>query len=225
MASWRDFEMEDDESVKAYFEKNAESWLLDAYEQAGFNYPTPYHRLRVVKECIPRLDGVHRILDVGCGGGQVTFDLAEAGFEVLGIDQSATMIERANAAAAKLSEATRSRVAFQRKSLEEVRGDAYDVTLAMGLIGYLSSDEFFFERSARLLRDQGYAIVSFRNRLFNLYSISDRTIKEIEGGHFLQLAQEAGRTKRKDKRRKRDGVCLAATSDNRNAAQGRCFQC
>ena len=38
-----------------------------------------------------------RILDVGCGTGQLTAQLMEAGAEVVGLDQSAEMLERASA--------------------------------------------------------------------------------------------------------------------------------
>ena len=39
-----------------------------------------------------------RILDAGCGTGQLTARIAEAGAEVHGIDHSAEMIEKARAA-------------------------------------------------------------------------------------------------------------------------------
>ena len=56
------------------------------------------------------------VLELGCGTGRLTVPLAEAGFEVVGIDTSAPMLERA---AAKLAAAD----ARVRERVELVRGD------------------------------------------------------------------------------------------------------
>lgn len=46
---------------------------------------------------LDRLEPGARVLDLACGAGHVTAGLVEAGFEVVGVDLSAPMIERARA--------------------------------------------------------------------------------------------------------------------------------
>ena len=181
----------DNKNVSEYFDVNAEAWLIDAYEQSGYNYPTPQHRLRVVTDILHRVDNIKRLLDLGCGGGTLAIALANGGINVHGIDQSDKMIKHAQMELKKQSAEVRRRVTFDQKPLEEVETDSYDALTAMGVIGYLANDALLFELASRVLRKKGYMIISFRNRLFNLYSISHRTIREITENQFTTLSDEA----------------------------------
>lgn len=177
--------------TRQYFELNAESWLLDAYQQSGYSYPTPRHRVRVALDLFSDLDGVSRIVDLGCGGGHLAFALADKGYRVTGVDQSDKMLEFARDSWAKQDERIRRLVDFRKAAMEEIADEKYDAVTAMGVVGYLPDDDTLFKKASGILADGGYLVVSFRNRLFNLYSISERTIKEIATGEFLALAQEA----------------------------------
>ena len=183
--------MQNQISPSDYFKDNADSWLLDAFEQSGYNYPTPYHRLRVLKNILSLIE-VNKLMDLGCGGGQIAIALAKEGINVHGVDQSEEMISIAKSELSKQSVQIRDRITFECKPIEAIKvSEKYDAVTAMGLIGYLGNDELLFEIASRSLRDEGYFIVSFRNRLFNLFSISHRTIREVEEGNFNSLVQEA----------------------------------
>jgi len=177
-------------TIESYFENNAESWILDSYEDVGYNYPVGFHRTRIVKQIIQGLNEVQRIIDVGCGGGHLLCALAQKGYDVLGVDRSEAMIEHAKNNINDLSSEVAERIKLHLGSVEKVASGPYDAMTAMGVIGYLPSDKVLFEIGSRILRNKGYIIVSFRNRLFNLYSISHRTIKEVETGKFSELVRE-----------------------------------
>lgn len=178
-------------SPSDYFKDNAESWLLDAYEQSGYNYPTPYHRLRVLKNILLLID-VNKLMDLGCGGGQLAIALAKEGINVHGVDQSEKMITSAISELSKQSTQIRERITFECNPIDAIMvSDKYDAVTAMGLIGYFDNDASLFEIASKYLRDKGYFIVSFRNRLFNLFSISHRTIREVDEGNFDSLVQES----------------------------------
>lgn len=180
--------------VKSYFTENAGSWILDAYETDGYNYPVGLHRVRVVLKAIEKLNSVQRILDAGCGGGHLSYALAERGFDVTGVDQSEAMIRKAKGNMKRLKGETSCKPRFELsslKDLETTKLGLFDVVIAMGLVGYLPNDKMLFELGRTLIREKGYLIVSFRNRLFNLYSISHRTLRDVEERWFPELVKEA----------------------------------
>ncbi len=75
------------------------------------------------------------ILDVGCGTGMHAIDLAEHGFNVIGIDRSFRMIEVANKKANDLPVSVRKRIKFiktEYKNLDTVLGETFDAVIFMG---------------------------------------------------------------------------------------------
>jgi SAM-dependent methyltransferase len=79
-----------------------------------------------IQEVIPKLRsfGVKRVIDVGCGAGVSTRALADAGFEVLGIEQSEALLPYARSAAPG--------AAFRLASAYETDFPPCDAVLALG---------------------------------------------------------------------------------------------
>lgn len=171
-------------SVYNFFNDNSKSWILNGYNNHGYNYPVAAHRLRIIKKIIKNnfLNKKIRILDIGCGGGQVTMALARLGHYVTGIDQSENMVKTANLYRLKFEKKTRERSSFKLGSINknELKKSEFDLCFAMGVIGYLSSDKIIFQLSRKILKPNGLFLVSSRNRLFNMQSLSFRTINEIK---------------------------------------------
>jgi len=179
--------------VKKYFNDNAKQWLLDGYNDDGYNYPTAAHRVRIVADYIANLKRRNlRILDVACGGGNLAFRLASDGHSVTGIDQSQNMIDLAEARRNTLPKKARDNTTFLRHAVGRKTNFSkqFDVVTAMGFIGYLPNDKMLFDIAHSLLKPNGYFIVSARNRLFNMQSISQRTEKEIKKGEATKLIRE-----------------------------------
>lgn len=188
--------MMDKNIVSRYFSENAVAWLSDAYSQGDYNYPVGLHRTRLVTEI---LDGLFdsqelNLIDIGCGGGDLCVSAAQLGYHTTGVDQSAEMIDVANARRQSLPTDTASRISFKRCSLDEIdqyfTDNVFDVVTAMGFIGYLPDDVLLFAAAHKLLKPGGRLIVSCRNRLFNMTSISKYTVREIENGTALALIEE-----------------------------------
>ena len=179
--------------VKQYFDDNAKQWLLDGYNDDGYNYPTAAHRVRIVADYIANLKRRNlRILDVACGGGNLAFRLASDEHSVTGIDQSQNMIDLAEARRNTLPKKARDNTTFLRHAVGRKTNFSkqFDVVTAMGFIGYLPNDKMLFDIAHSLLKPNGYFIVSARNRLFNMQSISQRTEKEIKKGEAANLIKE-----------------------------------
>ncbi|HEY4499660.1 MAG TPA: methyltransferase domain-containing protein [Candidatus Paceibacterota bacterium] len=178
--------------TKQYFEENAKQWILDGYNDSGYNYPTAWHRVRIVSKFLTRLKNKRlKILDVACGGGDLAICLAQEGYDVVGVDQSKKMIEVAENRRMNLPKQIRNRLQFIRGEVGKVKLDAkFDIVTALGFIGYLPNDSALFKIADTLLKPNGHLIVSCRNRLFNMRSISFRTKDEIKNQNALNLVNE-----------------------------------
>jgi SAM-dependent methyltransferase len=173
-----------------YFTKNAEAWVTDGYELAGYNYPTPYHRLRVLLKLITTLPNVKNVIDLGCGGGQISVELALRGFKVTGIDQSETMLNLAKKNALHASTETKSNLEFIKQDITTLDLKNVDCIVALGLAGYLPSDSELFVIASNNLKKGGFLIASFRNRLFNLSSVTKNICDDAKSGDFSKLVNE-----------------------------------
>lgn len=132
------------------------------------------------------------LLDVGCGGGDLCRLVVKSGHDATGMDQSEEMLKECNKKKSELSEKEASRLNFVKYNFlkNNLPDEAFDVVSAMGFIGYLDNDDSFFINACRLVKKGGLIIVSCRNRLFNMISISHYTIKEIEEGNAIGLIKE-----------------------------------
>lgn len=183
------------EYYKGYFNKFSEEWIAGAYSQSDYNYPVGYHRLRVLLKAISNenLNG-KKVLDIGCGGGDISFSLAERGADVIGIDMSDSMLDTANGRKKKMPEDIKNKIQFYKENIlelsEGIKKQKFDYIIAFGLIGYLESDAQFFEIITQLSKQNTVLFLSCRNELFNITSVSDNTIREINTGNALDLIDE-----------------------------------
>lgn len=180
--------------VNDFFNKNSKSWILNGYNDDGYNYPVAAHRLRIIKKIIYKnfLNKKLKILDLGCGGGQVSMELAKLGHDVIGIDQSENMVKIANLYRNKFKKKIKDSSEFQVGSINKnkLKKLKFDLCIAMGVIGYLERDNIIFNFLKKILKRKGIFLVSCRNRLFNMQSLSFRTINEIKNKKSISLINE-----------------------------------
>ncbi|MFH1791312.1 MAG: class I SAM-dependent methyltransferase, partial [Candidatus Omnitrophota bacterium] len=177
--------------IEQYFDENAMSWVKDAYDEEGYNFPTGLHRTRIINKVIAAAKKPMKIVDLGCGGGQLALDLAEKGHSTVGMDQCAEMIKICEDNRKKRSPEVQKRTAFVCSPLENntLEQGSFEAVTAMGVIYYFT-DDLFFSVVNKLLKPGGIFMVSCRNRLFNMVSITHRTENEISAGGALGLVEE-----------------------------------
>ncbi len=193
-------------------------WLKAVYvtPELGTDFPFGHARMMAVRSALSYSGLQHQhAVDIGCGGGQLSIELARHGAQVLALDFSAAMLEQAaqNVAQADLCD----KVRFKRHDLlnDALPEDFSKVTMAiaMGLIEYLPQDEAFFAKAADIVADDGWLLVEFRNGAFNAASANQFTLQamvtgelegqvaayhqfclesEIEVAHILQVANAYG---------------------------------
>jgi SAM-dependent methyltransferase len=116
------------------------------------NYAGQYDRLYAQKDYRQECDLIEQatqrfapvrprtILDVGCGTGQHALDLAARGYELTGVDLSASMLERAREKSKTLADAARPRW-FQGDARDFEVGSKFDMSIMMfAVIGYLTDN-------------------------------------------------------------------------------------
>lgn len=161
-------------------EEIPQDWYATAFDGASaemaWTERTESEVNRALNMLRPR--GGERILDLACGSGRHAIELARRGFEVVGADISAELIEIANRDAAAEPDL---QVTFTRADLRELPFEAeFDLVLNLndGAIGYLESDEEnlrTFELISRALRPGGRNLVQLPNVLYAKENLPQRS--------------------------------------------------
>jgi ubiquinone/menaquinone biosynthesis C-methylase UbiE len=113
-----------------------------------------------------------RILDLGCGPGVMTRDLAKLGFRGVGLDASAAMI--ANCTEHAEAQGISDSWLYQLGDVEALPfpDDSFDGAVCMGVIDYLATDEKLLSEVARVLKPGGHFILCFTNKYGYTVSLS-----------------------------------------------------
>lgn len=98
-----------------------------------------------------------RILDVGCGTGQLTAEIARAGAQVTGIDSSDTMIEQARANFPDLR--------FENVDVRSMNfRETFDAVFSNAVLHWIKEPEVAIANMARALKKDGRLVVEFGGR-------------------------------------------------------------
>ena len=164
------------------------------YEELFTNYAEKYDRESFVQGTIGECDFIEqeinhnkatRILDIGCGTGRHSIELAQRGYEVTGIDLSESQLTRAKqkASARNLS------VNFERQDARKLTFAAefeLVIMICEGGFSLMETDEMNWQilrNASNALKPQGKLIFTTLNGLFPLF----HSVKE-----FLASATQAG---------------------------------
>jgi ubiquinone/menaquinone biosynthesis C-methylase UbiE len=106
-----------------------------------------------------------RLLDVGCGPGILTRDLARMGYRGVGIDASPVMIQSSKELS--VSEGTSGAWSYQLGDVESLPfpDRSFDAAICSGVIDYLPTDDKLLAEVARVVKPGGRFIVSFTNKI------------------------------------------------------------
>ena len=136
----------------------------DAYDEIAAEYDedvktnayNAHLEFPATSSLVPAVDG-DRVLDAGCGTGVYTAWLLDRGADVVGVDVSGEMLDRAR-------ETAGDRAAFHRANLGEpldfAADDAFDGVLSALALDYVERWAGPFSEFARLLRPGGFLVFS-----------------------------------------------------------------
>jgi ubiquinone/menaquinone biosynthesis C-methylase UbiE len=151
--------------VNEYFDSRASRWQA-LYEDTTL--VGAIHRDRQVRalEWIERLalPAEAAVLEVGCGAGLMTVELAARGLRVDSIDSSAAMVERSRLYVGEAGLGDRVTVAQGDAHRLQFADRSFRLVLGLGVLPFLHSPEQALRESARVLEPGGYALFSSDNR-------------------------------------------------------------
>lgn len=159
-----------------YFSAHTDDWQSKATQQ---DYSVIENRHAAVLAVLEGHQKINRFLDIGCGTGQLTLEVAKRGVVATGLDFAPEMIAKceANRAAAGVD------ASFQCGSFFDIplSEASFDVISAQGFIEYISLEQLdiFFATVAKALTARGSLALGTRNRLFNLHSLNSFTELEM----------------------------------------------
>ncbi|MCC6396214.1 MAG: class I SAM-dependent methyltransferase [Bacteroidetes bacterium] len=150
------------------------------YEQLFENYAMMYDKESFTQGTIGECDFIEeeishntaaKILDIGCGTGRHAIELTQRGYDVTGVDLSASQLKRAKEKAEALNLKTK----FLRHDARQLPfAGEFDLAMMLCEGGFplMETDEMNFdilESAARALKDDGKFIFTTLNGLFPLH--------------------------------------------------------
>tara|TARA_B100001093_G_scaffold484099_1_gene517212 strand:+ start:700 stop:1569 length:870 start_codon:yes stop_codon:yes gene_type:complete len=173
--------------TQVFFEKEAKSWSLRADFSTNKIPNTIIQRNSFVIEMIKKYKK-KKLLDIGCGSGDLCFYASKITKQSVGIDFSSKMINIANKK-------------FIKKNLSFIDDDIFnyqpkekfDVISAVGFLEYLSFEEInkIISYCYDNLTKNGILILGSRNRLYNLFSLNKFTEFEVKLKTYKRFLKEA----------------------------------
>jgi 2-polyprenyl-3-methyl-5-hydroxy-6-metoxy-1,4-benzoquinol methylase len=156
-------------------------WYEELFENYGLKYDNEVYVHGTIGECdfFEKETGYNkstRILDIGCGTGRHSIELAKRGYTVVGIDQSESLLKRAREKASE----QKVQVDFQRHDARKLSfKHEFDLVIMIceGAFSLMETDEMNFQilkNAANALRSKGKLIFTTLNGLFPLFhSVKD----------------------------------------------------
>ena len=160
------------ESALQFFQTKSDLYVERYSVQAGGDVLWVRHR--AILELVTEMNLPHgsRILDLGCGPGLLSFDLARRGYGGIGLDAAPAMIQRCRLGA--VAEGISDLWQYQVGDVEALpfQDASFDVAICAGVIEYLPSDENLMREAARVLKSSGRFILCVTNKYGYTVSLS-----------------------------------------------------
>lgn len=159
------FPAEQQQRVDAYFQSTASHWraIYQVPRLSGMIYR---QRLAVSLALIDRLalPQETRILEIGCGAGVLTLELAHRGYIVEAVDTVDAMLDLTRQAASEVGVGHRVSTRISDVHCLDFDDEVFRVVLAIGVTPWLHSPQVAMKEIARVVTPGGSVIVTADNR-------------------------------------------------------------
>jgi 2-polyprenyl-3-methyl-5-hydroxy-6-metoxy-1,4-benzoquinol methylase len=194
--------MSSKENVRKRFSERAREWATSYSdpEPRSLNVKNLMARQRFVLQMVEAgLPRGSKILDVGCGPGEIAAKLMQRGYDVWGVDIAEPMIRYARERCGVNQ--------FQVGDIEQIpfRDGTFDGVVCVGVLEYLDGDSGALREIERVLKPGGRAVLSMPNAVCVWYHL-DRAVVAAEA--LYGFAKDRLRGKPVPTRPARTGVAL-----------------
>lgn len=156
----------EDTAVQQYYEGEARQYDAEFYGTKK-GYPTLQFRHKYMLEMALALNlpPDAKILDVGCGPGEMVLDLCRQNWEVWGIDIADNMIKIAKEKHATSGKPNRVHLSTGDIEALEFPDNQFDLVICSGVVEYLHGDEKWTAEMDRVLKTGGVLIINVTNKM------------------------------------------------------------
>lgn len=157
--------LQQQEKMNAYFQSQSAFWK-EIYESNGVYAEIHRNRyatvLAWIDSLMPTADS--KVLEIGCGAGLLSVALAQRGFHVHAIDPAADMVDLARRHVVESGTSELLSVNLGNIYSLPFEDGSFDLAIAIGVIPWLEGPELAIQEMARVMKPDGYLILSADNR-------------------------------------------------------------
>jgi len=169
------------DDTRNYYDQNAHNYS-NSYNLSGENYPANYYRLEVVKIIIEKFKIRCKVLDAGCGAGELLSYLCMNEFDATGCDLSEGMLGVAKETVFK---ASGKKIPFFQTNLNDLsmfKDNSFDHVFCLGVLPYIpeSEEAICYRELSRILKPGGFLIGAHENELFDMFTFNRYTMRFFE---------------------------------------------
>ena len=150
--------------INEYFTRCSQEWEK-LYQDKGVHGAIHQERLRLAITMVDRVGTAKRALDIGCGAGLATAEMARRGISVDAVDPAPAMIELTKRRV--IANGLEERISAQVGDVNVLPfpDETFDIVVALGVLPWLPDMQRPLSEMVRVLRPGGHLIASMDMRL------------------------------------------------------------
>lgn len=150
--------------VKKYFDDVSQDYSDYQYSAKSRSYMS-VRQDKMLRFFTPEMaGGGKKILDAGCGSGQLMSELARKGYDIYGMDMSHEMLGLTRNKINEVMGADEARLISADIESIPFHDNTFDVVTTAGVIEYLKNDDKVLYEFHRVLKDNGILVISITNK-------------------------------------------------------------